>query len=166
MTRLGEVLIPVRRSIRIDPLASYTNLGVRSFGRGVFHYPECNGAELSKLKFFTFPVPSLVVSNIKAWEGAVAMTSSDDDGCVASNRFLFYSAKDKSVDLRYVYQFLVSYKGRNALASVSPGSADRNRTLSIKAFEKIDVDFPDYEVQARQADLLQRRLHLIRVRLF
>jgi type I restriction enzyme S subunit len=162
VTQLGDVLESVRQSITIDPLGTYTNLGVRSFGRGVFHYPDCIGADLSKLKFFIFQVPSLVVSNIKAWEGAIALTSDKDEGCVASNRFLFYVGKEGRADIRYIYQFLLSAAGRRSLEASSPGSADRNRTLSIKAFERIDLDLPSYEEQVAHADHLQKRLDLIR----
>lgn len=161
MVRIGDALRLSRNSVEVDPMAMYANIGVRSFGKGVFHYPECAGADLSKLRFYTFPIPSLVVSNIKAWEGAVAMTSEADEGCIASNRFLFYVPKHDNVCVRYIYHYLLSYPGRRALGAASPGSADRNRTLSIKSFENIEMDLPQFQDQVRLADELHARLELI-----
>jgi type I restriction enzyme, S subunit len=163
--KIGEVLQLSRDPVEIDPLATYTNIGIRSFGKGLFHYPDCTGSELSKLRFYTFPVPALAVSNIKAWEGAVAMTSEEDHGCISSNRFLFYVPRDEPVDPRYIFHFLLSYPGRRALGAASPGSADRNRTLSIRSFEKIEIDLPDHPEQTKVADMLQERLnHVQRAR--
>jgi len=47
MTRIGDVLKLARQSIEPAHDTIYTNIGVRSFGRGVFHYPACPGSELS-----------------------------------------------------------------------------------------------------------------------
>src|SRR6266516_6481681 len=88
--RVGDIIRLDREFITIDPLASYRVAGVRSFGRGIFYYLPQLGATLGKLRYFELRSGALVLSNIKAWEGAVAVSTDRDAGCVASNRFLTY----------------------------------------------------------------------------
>ena len=103
--RIGDVLRLVRRPVTTDPMAEYVPIGVRSFGKGIFHYPPTLGSQLSKLRFFEVPRDALVVSNIKAWEGAIAVSSGAETGCIASNRFLTYLPTDSSVDVGYLRYF-------------------------------------------------------------
>ncbi len=140
--RVGDVLTLDRDMIEIDPASVYTNVGVRSFGKGVFHYPPCLGSELSKLRFFEVTPGRLFLSNIKAWEGAVAVTSEADEGCIASNRFLPYIGDPDEVDVHYLLYFFLSDAGLPLIQKASPGSADRNRTLSISRFEAIEIPLP------------------------
>ena len=145
--RVGELLQLRRELLHIDPAATYAPIGVRSFANGLIRYPSCTGAELSKMRYFKLPPHSLVVSNIKAWEGAVALTSGDDNERVVSNRFLTYTPRPKDVCLRYIWHYFASDLGTRQLAQASPGSADRNRTLGINAFEDLVIPLPELHEQ-------------------
>lgn len=148
-TRIKDVLRLNRRPVEIEPTNEYVAIGVRSFGKGVFHYPPAKGSELSKLRFFQIRPHELVVSNIKAWEGAIAVSSPDDAGCIGSNRFLSYAPIDDAVDVRYMRYFLLSEAGLPLIQRASPGSADRNRTLAIERFENLVIPLPDLFEQRR-----------------
>jgi len=152
--RVGELLQLRRDLVRIDPAETYAPIGVRSFANGLIRYPSCTGAELSKMRYFKLPPDSLVFSNIKAWEGAVALTSGDDNARVVSNRFLTYTPRTKDVCLRYIWHYFASDLGTRQLAQASPGSADRNRTLGIKAFDELLIPLPDPNQQRAIASRL------------
>lgn len=159
--RMGDVLRLDRRPVNVCADGDYVALGMRSFGRGIFHYETCKGDQLSKLRHFTFPANALAFSNIKAWEGAVAVTSEEDTEAVASSRFLFYVPKGRDVDVRYLRYYFLSFQGLRQIGQASPGSADRNRTLSIKSFEDLEVTVPDIDEQRRVADKLDAALSRI-----
>lgn len=172
-TPAGDVLTPARTPIAIDQGEKYRAIGIKSFGRGLIRYAPQLGSDLSKLRYFTFPANALAISNIKAWEGAVAVTTDDASDHVASNRFLFYVPSNGQVDVRFVRYYLLSHEGLYQLNQASPGSADRNRTLSVKSFEHVNVPVPDIQVQHKIADALdmvtvhldahvQRRVELLR----
>lgn len=149
---LGEILTLRRDPTEPDPAKTYRQIGVRGFGRGIFEYPAVAGSDLGKLRYYDLAPDRLVVSNIKGWEGAVDVTPHDESGRVASNRFLTYAAADQDcVDLRYVAHWLLSDEGLEALGRASPGSADRNRTLSIRSFEHIRAPLPNIQEQRRIA---------------
>lgn len=152
--RLGDYLVASRTPVEIDPDQKYQALGMRSFGRGTIRYPPAKGSELSKLRYYKFSSGTLALSNIKAWEGAIAIATEDDTACVASNRFLFYSAIDQRLNIRFLKHYLLSRRGLAQISACSPGSADRNRTLSIKRFEGLKVPLPAREKQKQVASVL------------
>jgi len=155
-TRLGDVLEQIQRPVEIDPGLRYTNMGIRAFGRGTFLYPECYGRDLGKLRFFEVPSGALAVSNIKAWEGAVSRSGERRAGLIASNRFLFFSARSGQADIRCVQYALLSEPGLEALGRASQGSADRNRTLARQRFEDIELDLPDPGPQLACGEAIER----------
>lgn len=144
--RAGDVLELSREPVDVNLGETYRQIGVRGFGRGIFDYDPVPGAQLGKMRYFTLGPSRLVVSNIKGWEGAVAVTGEAEEGRIASNRFLAFLA-DPTVDLDYIRHYLVSWPGLEALGQASPGSADRNRTLSIKNFENIVMPIPEFHEQ-------------------
>lgn len=153
--RVGDVLRLERKRITIDPAGQYEAIGVKSFGNGLIRYASAAGAELSKMTYSKVPPNSLVVSNIKAWEGAAAVSTLEDSDRVASNRFLTY-IPSKVADLRFIWHYLISDRGVYQLSKASPGSADRNRTLGKTAFENLEIPLPSLTKQRTISDHLDR----------
>lgn len=153
--RVGDVLRLERRPVDPDPTKEYVSIGVRSFGKGIFHYDPTLGNQLGKLRFFEVVPARLVVSNIKGWEGAVAVSTDEDAGCVASNRFLTYVPCDDRIDVRWARWYFLSDSGLQLIQQSSPGSADRNRTLAISRFEALEIPLPSIDEQQRVANRLQ-----------
>jgi type I restriction enzyme S subunit len=154
LSSLGSLMSASRTPIEIIPDDEYRALGMRSFGKGIIRYESAPGQELSKLRYYKFPAHALALSNIKAWEGAISVTTNKDISYVASNRFLFYSPKDDQVNVSYVRHYLLSGEGIAKIGAASPGSADRNRTLSIQGFEAIEIPVPPRDVQYDTARLI------------
>lgn len=151
---VGEVLKLQRQPVTPDPSKEYVSIGIRSFGRGIFHYEPTTGDRLGRLRFFELEPERLVVSNIKAWEGAVAVSQQSDVGCVASNRFLTYAAVEGRIDINWARWFFLGEHGNELLQRASPGSADRNRTLAMDRFESLEIPLPPIVEQRRIADRL------------
>jgi type I restriction enzyme S subunit len=158
---VSDIVALTRTEVNITPDADYRVIGMRSFGRGIIRYPPTRGDELSKLRYFGFPENALALSNIKAWEGAIGVTSEREVGYLASNRSLFYLPVDARSNTSYLRHYFLSRPGRAQVAAKSPGDADRNRTLGIKGFEGIEIPLPPRSVQdhvAATLDLLSVRL--------
>ena len=144
---LGEVAPLNRRPVTVDFEASYPQIDVRSFGRGTFHKPPLIGSEVTWEKPFLVNAGDILVSNIKAWEGAIAVARPDDDGRVASHRYLTCVATPEKATAQFVCFHLLTPEGLYEVGETSPGSADRNRTLNSKAFLQIPVPMPKYQKQ-------------------
>ncbi|QNE77639.1 hypothetical protein F0344_26290 [Streptomyces finlayi] len=152
----GEVLELVRDEIDVDLDAPYRAIGMRSFGKGIIHYEPVPGSELSKLKYYTFPVGAIVFNNIMAWEGAIGVTTESEREFIASQRFLPYVPTGERVNVSYLRHYFLSRPGLAQISACSPGAMARNRTLGIKKFEGIEIPLPPRDVQDRIALAIDR----------
>lgn len=144
---MSEVAPIVRRQIEITVNGEYPELGARSFGKGIFHKPTLIGAELDWQKLYTVHSGDLVLSNIKAWEGAIAAAGDNDHGRVGSHRYITCVPVEGVTTANFLAFYLLTQDGIEQVQAASPGSADRNRTLAMKRLEKIKVPVPDYDKQ-------------------
>lgn len=154
---LSDVLALERIPADIDLDAEYRQIGIRSFGNGIFHRDPCSGSELSKLKYYEVNPDRLIFSNIMAWEGAIGVSTDSEKGFVGSARFLSYQAIG-DVDIRYLNYYFQTSTGRALIRSASTGTVARNQTLSPNALEQVTVPLPGYDEQRRIADKLDASL--------
>ena len=150
---LNSFLTPVARD-RVKPSEVYTGLGLRSHGKGTFLKEQEDPAKNSMDVLYEVKREDLIVNITFAWEGAIAIAGSSDDGALVSHRFPTYTfSKDrvlpeffkfKIVDKQFVYK----------LGLISPGGAGRNRVMSKTDFLKLKVWLPDIAEQQKIAECL------------
>jgi type I restriction enzyme, S subunit len=153
---MGDVAPIIRRPVVIEPNAVYAELGVRSFGKGLFKKPDLHGADLTWQKLFRIHRDDIVFSNIKAWEGAFAVAEQPHHGRVGSHRYLTCVVDPQRALPSFLWYFLQSGEGLAQVQAASPGSADRNRTLNQKKLSGIQVPTPTLDAQ-HWFEGLQRR---------
>lgn len=144
---MAEVAPLDRRPATISVLEVYPQVAVRSFGKGTFHRETLTGAEITWEQPFLVHAGDILLSNIKAWEGAVAVAQPEDHGRYGSHRYLTCRAIDGVATPEWVAFFLLTREGLEHLGKASPGSADRNRTLGTKALMHIPIPCPDVNRQ-------------------
>ena len=96
-------------------------------------------------------------------ERAVARTTQNEVGLIASHRFPMYKTADDKLDLDYAVQYLTTKKGSNILILASPGGAGRNKTLGQEAFLKSRMLLPNIAEQKKIVELLTAVNDLIAV---
>ncbi len=153
---MGGVAPLVRRPITPKEGESYSELGVRSFGRGTFHKPSLDHMAIGTKKIYRIEPGDLVFSNVFAWEGAIAVAKHEDEGRVGSHRFITCVPKEKIVTPEFLCFYFLTPEGMQKIGEASPGGAGRNRTLGIAKLEKIEVPVPSYIDQLRFGTLLKR----------
>ncbi len=129
----------------------YVEIGVRSFGRGIFHKEPVDGAAIGSKRVFCIEPGDLVISNVFAWEGAIAVASDDEESTIGSHRFMTFVPTDDRVDIRWAAWFFRSEPGLELIRKASPGPAGRNRTLAIDRFEALEIPLPLIGEQRRVA---------------
>jgi type I restriction enzyme, S subunit len=139
---IGEVAPPVRRPVGIDIAVRYREVGARSFGKGLFVKPDFDGAEATWQKPVWIEAGDLVLSNIKAWEGAIAVATAEHHGCIASHRYITCVVDSSLATAGFLSYYLLSDAGLEKVGRASPGTADRNRTLSLGSLATIEVPVP------------------------
>jgi type I restriction enzyme S subunit len=144
---MAEVAPAVRRSVEIDIATRYREVGARSFGKGLFVKPDFDGAEATWQKPVWIRSGDLVLSNIKAWEGAIAVAGDEHGGCIASHRYITCVPDPSLATTGFLAYYLLSEDGLEKVGLASPGTADRNRTLSLGNLGKIEVPVPELAAQ-------------------
>jgi len=144
---MREVAPLVRRPIKVDPRSSYSELGIRSFGKGTFHKPALTGLEGGSKRIFRIEPGDLVFNNVFAWEGAIAVARSDDSGRFGSHRYITCVPNAGVATPRFLCFFFLTDQGLDLIRAASPGGAGRNRTLNLTALDEIRVPVPPLEDQ-------------------
>ncbi|MGE8451072.1 MAG: hypothetical protein ACN6OP_10730 [Pseudomonadales bacterium] len=142
-----EVVAPVeRRSVTLDMASKYREVGARSFGKGLFAKPDFIASDATWEKPFWIEAGDIVFSNIKAWEGAIALAGAEHDRSIASHRYITCVPGRELVGAFLLY-YLLSEDGLEKVGDISSGTADRNRTLSLKKLARLEVPVPSLEIQ-------------------
>lgn len=149
LVRLGDVLALQRRWLRPDAERQYVEIGVRSFGRGIFHKAPVSGATLGDKRVLRIAPGDLVFMNVFAWEGAVAVAGPSETETIGSHRYATYQPAEDRCSAQFLNLFFKTALGLELLRKVSPGSAGRNRTMNLAQFAEQPIPLPPIEEQRR-----------------
>lgn len=144
-----EIFDKVGKPVNIKEGELYREIGIRSHGKGLFYKDEINGYELGNKRVFWIEPDCFIVNVVFAWERAVARTTKNEIGMIASHRFPMYKPKIKIVDLDYITKFFTTNKGKYILEMASPGGAGRNKTMGQKEFADSIISLPSYDEQKK-----------------
>ena len=103
---VGEVLQLQRRWITLHPTETYRQIGIRSFGRGIFHKAPVQGSALGNKRVLRIEPGDLVFNNVFAWEGAVGVAGKEETGKIGSHRFVTYTVNQTRSTSEYLKLYL------------------------------------------------------------
>jgi type I restriction enzyme S subunit len=152
--KLSDVLKKASIPIEVETAETYREIGVRSHGKGIFHKEPISGSTIGEKRVFRVVENAFVVNIVFAWEQAVATTSKEEAGMIASHRFPMYVPKSEDCDVRFIKLAFLTPAGKHLLGVASPGGAGRNRTLGQAEFEKLEIVMPSKEEQTKIADAI------------
>jgi type I restriction enzyme S subunit len=139
---ISDITTRVVNPVSVEAGVEYTQIGIRSHGRGIFHKDKTTSVDIGNKRVFWIEPNLFIVNIVFAWEQAVAVTSDDDVGKIASHRFPMFKAKNNEVTTEYLHRFFLTKRGKHLLGLASPGGAGRNKTLGQKEFEKLKLKLP------------------------
>lgn len=146
---MAEVAPLVRRPVTVDVGATYREIGIRSFAKGVFHKAPTTGLEIGDKRVFAIAPGDLLFNIVFAWEGAVAVASAAETGTIGSHRFLTCVSNPQLAVAQFLFWWFSRGEGREQLLRASPGGAGRNRTLGVDKLAAIQVPIPPIAEQQR-----------------
>jgi type I restriction enzyme S subunit len=119
MKRLNDVIYFVDDSHKVTPNRSFPNLGIYSFGRGLFHKPAIDGLATSAKSLRRVKTGQFIYSRLFAFEGAYGMVTPEFDGSFVSQEYPTFDCDPKFVRA----EFLAAYfKPRHVWATVAEGA--------------------------------------------
>lgn len=152
--RLDSFLEKVSNPVDVIADQQYTQIGIRSHGKGIFHKDSIDGKGLGNKRVFWVEPNAFVVNIVFAWERAIAVTSDAENGMIASHRFPMYLPKNNLSNVNFLRYLFVTDKGQSYLELASPGGAGRNKTLGQSNFAELKIDLPNLEEQTKIASFL------------
>lgn len=146
---LGELLKLERRPVKVVPDGQYAEIGIYCFGRGIFHKLPRSGFAVGNKGLFLIKEGDFILQVTFAWEGAVGLASSAEDGMYGSTRFPTFRVDESRCFPPYLVNYFKTPEGREQLVKISPGSAGHNRVLSLKRIPEVFVPLPPLSEQCR-----------------
>lgn len=153
---LSKLLNRIKNPFTPDPQKYYRQIGIRSHAKGIFYKEEVSGLSLGNKSVFHIEPNCFILNIVFAWEHAIAKTTLNETGMIASHRFPMFKPVADKLDLDYLLHFFKSQKGKNLLALASPGGAGRNKTLGQSDFLKLKIPVPNIEEQKIIAQVLDK----------
>lgn len=151
---LGECLSRVERPVEVKPNKLYTQIGIRSHGKGIFYKEPVTGAALGNKSVFWIEPDCFIVNIVFAWEQAIGKTTQSEVGMIGSHRFPMYRPVNDRVDIDYLISYFLTKRGTDILEAASPGGAGRNKTLGQERFLKSKIVLPPIGEQQKIATIL------------
>ncbi|MGH3779437.1 MAG: restriction endonuclease subunit S [Gemmatimonadales bacterium] len=155
--RLGDVIRLDIDEVSVFPNSTYEIAGVYSFGRGLFSRGPIQGTQTSYAKLHRLHNNSIVLSRLKAFEGAISLVNKEFDSSFLSPEFPTFSAL-VDTDSRYI-GFLCQWpEFWKSLSKGSKGLGARRERVSVERLLEIKAPLPDLVEQRRIADRLDALL--------
>ena len=157
-----EVARLERRPVNVQLDQNYQEIGVYSFGRGIFHKTSRTGAEVGKKDLYEIRAGDFILQVTFAWEGAVALAEQEDDGLYGSVRYLTFRVNEEICSPWYLLVYMKTREAISQLGTISPGSAGRNRVLSVKRLGEVIVPVVPLDYQGWMTDALKAELNTLK----
>ncbi len=152
--KIKDLFNRIVNSVEVEPDEHYQQIGIRSHGKGLFHKTPVLGKTLGAKRVFWIKKNILILNIVFAWEQAVAKTTDDEVGMIASHRFPMFEPKKDVADIDYFLWFFLTKKGKYLLEMASPGGAGRNKTLGQQTFNQLKIIHPPHTEQKKIAGFL------------
>lgn len=161
VVKLGQVVSLCIDVVDVDPASTYAMAGVFSFGRGLFTRGPLSGAETTYKKFHRLSKDMIVLSQLKAWEGAVALVSAEHDGLFLSTQFPTFACDASRAEVEYLGWYLRYEPVWQELKLLARGMGARRDTVSPDRFLRVKVPLPSLDEQRRIVARLDRVAALV-----
>jgi len=140
--RLGEVLRLFDSSVPSSQLTEINLAGVYSFGRGLFKRGLMSPSETTYKTYNRLFADDFVISQPKAWEGALARVTPEFEGWYLSPVFPTFRATRERLEPRFLEWFCKRQPVWAELQRKSRGIGARRESVSPEQFLSLEIPLP------------------------
>jgi type I restriction enzyme S subunit len=158
--RIGQVFRLDEDQVPVDALGSYPQVGIRSFGGGLFHKSAVAGSETTYRTFNRLYDGALVLSQVKGWEGAVAVCDMGFSGWYASPEYRTFRCIDGEALPQYFATLVRSKWFWQRLSAATRGVGARRERTRPEQFLSLELLVPDIDQQACGAAIFSKTAEL------
>jgi type I restriction enzyme, S subunit len=147
--KLGEVLRLCDSSVPSSKLGKINLAGVYSFGRGLFRRGPISPADTTYKYYNRLVTDDFVISQPKAWEGALARVTPEFDGWFLSPVFPTFRVERTRLSPSYLEWFCKLEPVWHELQRNSRGMGARRESVSSDQFLSLEIPLPLLKEQQR-----------------
>jgi type I restriction enzyme S subunit len=154
VVRLSQLLQLDEEQVEVSADGSYPQIGIRSFGLGLFTKPAVSGSDTTYRAFNVLRPGMFVMSQVKGWEGALGVADGDLNGWFASPEYRTFTCIKGECDSRYLSHLVGTPWFRKQLASATRGVGARRERVRPEMLLGLEIPFPECARQTRAARML------------
>jgi type I restriction enzyme S subunit len=128
-TKLSDVIEEVDDSHVVKTDHSYPNLGMYSFGRGLFHKPPIDGLATSAKSLRRVKEGQFIYSRLFAFEGAYGMVTKEFDGAFVSQEYPTFKCDPHRIRAEFLVAYFKPAHVWKEVAIGSKGLGDRRQRV-------------------------------------
>lgn len=160
---LGELVELDEDAVPVSPSEVYSQAGIRSFGAGLFKKAAVKGAETTYKAFNRLYPGALVLSQVKGWEGAIAVASNDLAGWFVSPEYRTFRCVATEARPDYLDELVRTEWFWSRLATATRGVGARRERTRPEQFLNIKLPMPDLNQQGLAVGAFKRLAMLKRL---
>jgi type I restriction enzyme S subunit len=151
---LSEVITQVQDKQLVSPNGIYPNLGIYSFGRGLFEKPAINGFLTSALSLYRVHSGQFIYSRLFAFEGAYGIVPDRFNGYFVSSEYPTFTCNTKLIKPEFLLAYFKSHDVWKQVAVGSKGLGDRRQRVQPQQLLNHRLMVPPLEWQVKIHDVL------------
>ena len=126
----------------VSPTGSYPQVGIRGFGGGLFQKNAVAGTDTTYRSFHRLCPDAIVLSQVKGWEGAIAVAGPALDGWFASPEYRTFRCKPEAALPNYIRALLPTPWFIEKLQGLSRGQGARRQRTRPEQFLALEMPMP------------------------
>jgi type I restriction enzyme, S subunit len=158
--RLGDIieLHELAEPIRLE--SQYPQVGVRGFGGGLFAKAAIAGSDTAYKTFNRLYTDAIVLSQVKGWEGAIALCPTALDGMFVSPEYRTFRCKSTEASPAYLGELFRTEWFWSRLQEATRGVGARRERTRPEQFLNIQLPMPGLMDQLKIAEILAKQVPL------
>lgn len=156
MVKISDLLCLDEDRVPVMPVGNYPQIGIKSFGGGLFAKEPVLGLGTTYKYFNRLSSGMIVLSQVKGWEGAIAVCPNDLDGKFASPEYRTFRCLDGAALPEYLASLVRTEWFHGLLATATRGQGARRERTRPEMFLDIELPMPDINKQARAIEIFRR----------
>lgn len=152
-TALKDVIKEIDDSHVVKSDGSYPNVGMYSFGRGLFRKPPIDGFATSAKSLRRIKQGQFIYSRLFAFEGAYGMVTREFDGSFVSQEYPTFECDPRRVRAEFLAAYFKPTRVWRDIAAGSKGLGDRRQRVQPPQILNHELWLPPLEWQNRLAEV-------------
>jgi len=151
---LGDVITQVEDKQRVVPDKYYPNLGIYSFGRGLFHKPPIQGFQTSATSLNRVNAGQFIYSRLFAFEGSYGIVTDEFDQHFVSNEYPTFTCDIAKLLPEFLYAYFKRPSIWNQVAAGSKGLGDRRQRVQPSQLLSHRIMLPPMKTQVELREII------------